>query len=131
MEKLKLNKEAGKLVSSHGYKLLETKKYVLDLKEELKEQMAILEAVRIMGLEAINDWWDWLKSNGFSTDIPNPTNDFVGKFYGVKALWETDLSQGLVVKNEDDDNYYILMECSKENEGFKYTQIILTLDGCI
>lgn len=131
MEKLILNKDMGKLVTLHGYELSETKKYVINLEKELKGQMAILEAVRTMGLEAINDWWNWLESNGFSKDMPNPTNDFVGKFYGVESLWKTDLSQGLVAKNEDDDDYYILMECSKENEGFKHTQLILTLGGCM
>lgn len=63
--------------------------------------------------------------------MPNPTNDFVEKFYGVKSLWKTDLSQGLVVKDEHDDDYYILMECTRENKGFKYTQLVLTLDGCM
>lgn len=131
MEKLILNKDMGKLVTLHGYELSETKKYVINLEKELKGQMAILEAVRTMGLEAINDWWNWLESNGFSKDMPNPTNDFVGKFYGVESLWKTDLSQGLVVKDEHDDDYYILMECSRENKGFKYTQIVLTLGGCM
>ena len=63
--------------------------------------------------------------------MTNPTNDFVGKFYGKNSLWKTNLSQGLVVKNEKDDDYYIIMECSRENEGFKYTQVVLTLGGCI
>ena len=131
MEKLKLNKEMGKPVTAHGYELSETKKYVIDLEKEFKGQIAILEAVRAMGLEAMKDWWKWLEINGFSTETPNPTNDFVEKFYGNKSLWKTDLSQGLVVKNEKDDDYYILMECSRENEGFKYTQLVLTLGGCM
>lgn len=133
MEKLKLNKDMGKRVNPHGYNLSETKKYVIDLEKELNGQIAILEAIKTMGLEAINDWWKWLESNGFSKQMPNPTNDFVEKFYGVESLWKTNLSQGLVVKNEDedDDDYYILMECSRENEGFKYTQLVLTLGGCM
>ena len=131
MEKLKLNKEMGKSVTPYGYELLETKKYVIDLEKEFKEQISILEAVRVMGLEAMKDWWKWLESNGFSTEMPNPTNDFVGKFYGKNSLWKTNLSQGLVVKNEKDDDYYIIMECRRENEGFKYTQVVLTLGGCI
>lgn len=63
--------------------------------------------------------------------MPNPTNDFVEKSYGVKPLWRTELSQGIVVKEESDDDYYIVMECSRLNEGFKYTQIIVTLNGCL
>lgn len=129
--KLKLNKDMGKSVNPHGYELSETKKYVIDLEKEFEEQISILRAVSTMGLEAMNDWWNWLKSNGFSIEAPNPKNDFVEIFYGVESLWKTDLSQGLVVKNEDDDDFYIIMECSRENEGFKYTQIILTLGGCM
>ena len=45
MEKLKLNKEMGKSVTPYGYELLETKKYVIDLEKEFKEQISILEAV--------------------------------------------------------------------------------------
>ncbi len=31
---------------------------------------------------------------------------------------------------ENDDDYYVVLECSRQNEGFKYTQIIVTLGGC-
>lgn len=130
MKKLKLNKDKGKSVLAHGYELSETEKYLINLEKELDEQMAILETIKVMGLEAMKDYWNWLDNNGFSREMPNPTNNFVEKFYGVEALWKTDLSQGIVVKNKDDNDYYILMECSRENEGFKHTQIILTLGGC-
>ena len=35
------------------------------------------------------------------------------------------------MKNETDNDFYIVMECSYENEGFKYTKIIVTLGGCL
>ena len=63
--------------------------------------------------------------------MPNPTNYFVVHFYGLKALWKTDLSQGIVVRAEKEDDYFIVMECSRLNEGFKYTQINLALGGCL
>ena len=63
--------------------------------------------------------------------MPNPTNAFVEQYYGKESLWKTDFSQGIVVKAENDPDYYIIMECSRRNEGFKYTQIILTLGGCV
>src|SRR5699024_5128617 len=129
MKKLKLNKDMGKAVLAHNYELSEKERYIINLEEELNEQMTIQNAVKVTGLEAMKDYWNWLDNNGFSTEMPNPTNHFVEKFYGVETLWKTDLSQGLVVKNKDDNDYYILMECSRENEGFKYTQIILTLGG--
>lgn len=131
MEKLKLNKDMGNAVIPSGYKLSETKKYVINLAKEFDEQIAILEAIRVMDLEAMEDYWKWLNDNDFSLEIPNPTNSCVEKFYGVEPLWKTELSQGLAVKNEDDEKHYILMECSRKNKGFKYTQIILTLDGCL
>ena len=63
--------------------------------------------------------------------MPNPANSFVDQFYGKKALWKTDLSQGIVVRAENEDDYFIVMGCSRVNEGFKYTQIILALGGCL
>ena len=131
MTKLKLNKNMGELVTPHSYELDATKKYVITFSDEIEEQSAIMGAVEAMGLEAISDFHNWLDDNGFSVMIPDPTNDFVADYYGVKPLWKTELSQGIVVKNTEDDDYYIVLECSNENEGFKYTQIIVTLGGCL
>ena len=58
-------------------------------------------------------------------------NEFVAKFYGREPLWKTPYSMGIVVKAEEDDDFYIVMECSNKNTGFKHTQIILTMDGCL
>lgn len=131
MEKIKLNKSFGKLVPAHGYELDATKKYVINMEDEFEQQASILQAVKTMGLLALRDYHAWLSANGFNIDMPDPTNDFVSKFYGVKPLWKTELSQGIVVREESDDDYYIVMECSRANEGFKYTQIIVTLGGCL
>ena len=132
MQFIKLNKHFGELVKSHGYVLDPRKKYVIDLDLELDMQYSsILPAVKIMGLPALSDYHNWLRENGFSVENPNPTNDFVSKYYGKKELWKTDLSLGIVVKDMNTTDYYIVMECSRLNEGFKYTQIILTLGGCI
>ena len=43
---------------------------------------------------------------------------------------ENGFSQGIVVKIDDDD-FYIVMECSKKNKGYKNTKVILTLGGCL
>lgn len=69
--------------------------------------------------------------NDFDSDCPDPTNEFVSSFYGNKPLWKTDYSQGIVVKAKNETDYYIIMECSHLNTGFKYVQIILTLGGCM
>lgn len=52
--------------------------------------------------------------------MPNPTNEIVATFYGIGSLWKTEYSQGVVVKAEDDDDYYIVMECSSKNKGDKH-----------
>ena len=131
MKKLKLNENMGKLVNPHGYELDATERYIISMKRELTEQVAIMTAVKSVGLPALKDYHQWLADNGFDINMPNPTNSFVAQFYGKKALWETDLSQGIVVRAEDEDDYFIIMECSRLNEGFKYTQVVLTLGGCL
>ena len=118
--------------NSSGYKLDPTEKYVINLEEELEFQMAIMSSFQVMGAPpALKDYHVWLNKNNFSCQMPNPTNEFVAQYYGVGPLWKTDYSQGVVVRAEDDDDYYIVMECSRENIGFKYTIVILTMGGCI
>jgi len=131
MKHLKLNKDFGKVVQAHDYVLDPTEQYCIRLEDEIGQQADILGAVQSMGLPALSDYHKWLEDNGFSVELPDPTNDFVSSYYGVKPLWSTKLSQGIVVRNEDDDDYYIVMECSRENTGFKYTQIVLTMGGCV
>lgn len=131
MLKIKLNKDFGMMVKSHGFELNPKEEYIINMKEELEQQTAIVTAVQTMGLPAMKDYHEWLMNNGFNAIMPNPTNEFVSKFYGKSPLWITELSQGIVVKAEDDDDFFIVMECSRLNEGFKYTQIIVTLGGCM
>ena len=131
MLKIKLNKDFGKTVIAHGYELDPKKQYCICLDDELEQQIGILRAVNTIGLSAISDYHTWLRDNGFDIDMPYLTNDFVSQFYGSKPLWKTELSQGICVKAENEDDYFIIMECSRQNEGFKYTQIILTLGGCM
>jgi hypothetical protein len=131
MKKIKLNKDFGKSVIAYGYELDPTEQYCICLEDELDQQQSILSAVRTMCHPALSDYYKWLKDNGFNVDIPNPNNSFVAPYFGTKPLWTTDLSQGIVVKAENDDDYYVVMECSRQNTGFKYTQIILTLGGCM
>ncbi len=32
---------------------------------------------------------------------------------------------------ENESNYYIVMECSGKNVGYKHTMVILTMGGCM
>lgn len=132
MKKLKLNDGMIQAQTIDGYKLVPTEKYVINLEEEKDFSIAVMQSIFTMGFPpAFKNWHAWLFENGFSTEVPNPTNEFVASYYGVKPLWKTPYSMGIVVKAEKDDDYYIVMECSEKNKGFKHTQIILTLGGCM
>lgn len=132
MKKIKLNENIGEKKSIGEYRLDPTEKYVIDIEEEMEFQMATMMSFQIMGPPpALKNYHAWLFENGFNVEVPNPTNEVVARYYGVKPLWETAYSQGIVVKAENDSDYYIIMECSRMNEGYKHTQVIVTLNGCM
>lgn len=132
MKKIKLNVELEKGSTVDEYRLNPTEKYVINIEEEIEFQTAIMMSFQIAGPPpALKNYHAWLLENGFSVDSPNPTNVFVAPFYGVKPLWKTDYSQGIVVRDEHDSDYFIVMECSSKNKGYKHTAVILTLGGCI
>lgn len=131
MTKIKLNSISLKQPTD-GYVLNPSEKYVIDLEQEIEFQMAIMMSFQIMGPPpALKNYHAWLFENGFNVDSPNPTNEVVASYYGVKPLWKTPYSQGVVVMCEDDADYYIVMECSSKNKGYKHTMVILTLGGCM
>ena len=132
MKKIKLNENLGKKTSLDEYRLDPTEKYVIDIEKEMEFQTATIMSFQIMGPPpALKNYHAWLFENGFNAEAPNPTNEVVSRYYGVKPLWKTAYSQGIVVKAENDSDYYIIMECSRKNEGYKHTQIIVTLGGCM
>lgn len=132
MKKIKLNESLGLRMSVDEYILDPTEKYVIDIEEEREFQMAIMMSFQVMGPPpALKNYHAWLYENGFNVDEPNPTNEFVARYYGVKPLWKTAYSQGIVVKDENDGDYFIVMECSNKNTGYKHTQVILTMGGCV
>lgn len=122
----------GEETSSDEYILDPTEEYVIDLEEEMELQMATMMSFQIMGPPpALKNYHAWLFENGFSVEMPNPTNEVVARYYGVSPLWKTGYSQGIVVKAENESDYYIIMECSSKNKGYKRTQVILTMGGCM
>ena len=132
MKKIKLNEVFDGKTSTDEYMLDATEKYVINIEDEIKFQMAILVSFQTMGPPpAIKNYHAWLFENGFNVEMPNPTNEFVAQYYGVKPLWKTAYSQGIVVKAENDSDYFIIMECSIKNKGYKHTKVILTLGGCM
>lgn len=132
MRKIKLNEDLGTRTLIDDYILDPTEKYVIDIEEEMEFQMAMMMSFQIMGPPpALKNYHAWLFENGFNVEIPNPTNEVVARYYGVKPLWKTAYSQGIVVKAENESDYYIIMECSSKNKGYKCAQVILTMGGCM
>ena len=132
MKKIKLHDIQERRNSADEYTLDPTEKYVINLEEEMEFQMAVMMSFQMMGLPpAIKNYHAWLFENGFNVETPNPTNEFVAPYYGVEPLWKTPYSQGIVVKAEEDNDYFIVMECSSKNKGYKHAKIILTLGGCM
>lgn len=119
MKKISLNDIDKSRNNDNGeYQLDPTEKYVINLEEELQFQTAIMTSFQIMGAPpALKNYHAWLFKNNFSYEMPNPTNEVVAPYYGVGPLWKTEYSQGIVVRAEDDDDYYIVMECSSKNKG--------------
>ena len=131
MKKIKLNENSGEMLGG-GYILDPTEEYVIDLEQEMEFQAAIRMSFQTMGMPpALKNYHAWLFENGFSVELPNPTNEAVACYYGVKPLWKTDYSQGIVVRAEEEDDYFIVMECSSKNRGYRHTQVILTMLGCL
>ena len=131
MIKIKLN-EVKRKTTSDEYALDPTEKYVINLDEEMEFQTATLMAFQVMGAPpALKNYHAWLYENGFNVEMPDPSNEFVASYYGVKPLWVTPYSQVVVVRAENEDDYFIVMECSNKNRGYKYAKIILTLGGCM
>ena len=131
MKKILLNDTVSRMIYGE-YQLNPTEKYVISIKEELKFQNALISLFQTIGPPpAIKNYHSWLYKNNFNVDIPNPTNDFVAPYYGIAPLWLTEYSQGIVVKAEGEDDYYIVMECSSKNKGYKHTKVILTMGGCM
>lgn len=132
MKKIKLNERQREKLSIDGYRLDPAEKYVIDIEEEMEFQMAAMMSFQIMGAPpALKNYHAWLFENGFSVEVPNPTNEVVAQYYGVKPLWKTAYSQGIVVKAKNESDYFIIMECSSMNKRYKYLQVILTMGGCM
>lgn len=132
MKKIKLNENLEKKTSINEYKLDPTEKYVIDIEEEKEFQIAMMMSFQIMGPPpALKNYHVWLFENDFNADAPNPTNEVVARYYGVKPLWKTAYSQGIVVMAENDSDYFIVMECSSKNKGYKHAKVILTMGGCM
>lgn len=119
MKIIRLNDRSETIPSNNEYTLDPTERYVINLEDEMEFQSAIMMSFQVMGPPpALKNYHAWLFENGFNVELPNPTNEVVASYYGVKPLWKTDYSQGIVVMAEDESDYFIVMECSSRNRGY-------------
>ncbi|MFS1021020.1 hypothetical protein ACFC9N_17210 [Enterococcus casseliflavus] len=132
MKKIKLTDNLERINSTDGYTLDPTEKYIIDINEEIEFQLATIMSFQVMGPPpALKNYHAWLLENNFNVETPNPTNEIVSQYYGVRPLWKTPYSQGIVVMAENESDYFIVMECSNKNKGYRRAKIIVTLGGCI
>ena len=87
MKKIKLNDNLEREISIDEYRLDPTEKYVINIEEEMEFQIATMMSFRIMGPPlALKNCHAWLFENDFDVNAPNPTNEAVDRYYGVKPL---------------------------------------------
>ena len=130
-ELLILNSDLAAGAACGGYVLDPTCRYVIDAHDEGLRSIKLFEFFKQYGFPpAVKNWHAWLFKHGFSAEVPNLTNSSVAKYYGVKPLWRTDFSQGLVVRAIDEDDYFVVMECGHACVGYVHLQILLTPGGC-
>ena len=130
-ELLILNSRSAVGSSCGRYALDPGCQYVIDAHVEGLRSIRLFELFRQCGFPpAIKNWHAWLFKQGFSAEVPNVTNSSVAEYYGVKPLWCTDYSQGLVVRAIDEDDYFVVMECGHACGGYVHLQILLTPGGC-
>lgn len=122
--KIKLNKDFGQTVKKReGYLLKGDVKYLIDYREERDTQTAIMSSISIMGPpQGLKDYHEWLKRN--NTNESKLSLKLLERHYGKKPSMETTYSQGLVMKDAM-GKYFIVLDCSRENPGYKYSQIII------
>lgn len=126
MKKIKLNENVNNPTKTQGFELNPSEEYIINMDDEFGQQTAIMASAQTMELTCIKDYHKWLLDNDIDGYKPNPSKELLLKFYGKEPLWKTEDSQGLVIKDENEDSFYILMECSGSIPNFKYAQIILT-----
>ena len=130
-ELLILNSDLAAGAACGGYALDPKCRYVIDAHDEGLRSIKLFELFKQYGFPpAVKNWHAWLFKHGFSAEVPNLTNSSVAKYYGVKPLWRTDYSQGLVVRAIDEDDYFVVMECGHACVGYVHLQILLTPGGC-
>lgn len=133
----------GLLVPPHGFELNAENELVFDF---IADSDIIANTIYISSIlgwpRAMEDFWNWCEKNNFPSLVGTDEisgevkrvwripEDFVKEYYGKKSLWKTEYSQGIVVREKNSDDYYIVVECSRENEGWKYARILVTPGGC-
>lgn len=132
-----IDENLGKWVPSHGYTVNPYKKHVFDSEKDWEAIALTMFTIGACGQpKAFEDYWKWCEENNVPTSVIDGIktyhipNELAAKFYGEGPLWETPYSQGIVIREKKEDDYYVMLECSKNNPGWKYAKILLTPYGC-
>lgn len=130
-----LLKRQGKLELAHGYELEESEKYFVKYTEDFFQyNVGTCITIETLGGVSNPDCFRVIKDfNAFMQTLMNKSFDEQQKFlkakWGKQFLWDNKYTRGIVVKlvEPDDINdftYHVLVECSRECTGFKYTKFI-------
>lgn len=125
----------GKLEKAHGYELTGTNKYVIIEDENyFVHNTQMLCTIEMLGGIKNPDCNRVIKAfNKYSRQLcPTGNKNELAKYYGKGHMWKDENTQGIVVKLIDDDisTYEILVECSRNCTGFKYSKFIPTDAEC-
>ena len=139
-----LKNNIGLLVPPHGFELNAEEELVFDFIADADVIAGAPYVAMVMGWpRAMEDFWNWCEENDFPSNVDvdemisgevkqswSVPEEAVKEYYGKKPLWTTKYSQGIVAREKNSDDYYVVVECSRENEGWKYARILATPGGC-
>ena len=130
-----LLKRQGKPELAHGYELEESEKYFVKYTEDFfRYNVNTCFTIEIFGGVSNPDCFRVVKDfNNFMNTFKNKSfkeqQKFFKNMWGKQFLWNNKYTRGIVVKLVEPDNindftYQVLVECSRECTGFKYTKFI-------
>lgn len=119
----------------HNYELNESEKYFVKYTEDFfKYNCETCFTIEMLGGINNPDCYRVIKDfNNFMKTLENkPFKEqqaFLKARWGKQFLWDNEFTRGIVVKLVEPDDvtdfrYHVLVECSRECTGFKYTQWI-------
>lgn len=130
-----LLRRQGKLEVAHGYELLESEKYFIKYTRDFFQYNTnVALTIEMLGGISHPDCLRVVKDfNAFMKSLKNMSFKNVQQFlqskWGKQFLWDNEFTRGIVVKVVEPDDlndfrFDVLIECSRECTGFKYTKFV-------